>query len=184
MASLKQIRANQANARRSSGPKTIQGRLRSSQNARSHGLSAALDLSIAEPQVRAMVSLLEGEGIDAMYAREVAIKILDFERNVARQREIHLKRAAGKLVDARAITEAAYEEDPMRARLEDFAAGHTFPELSEAEETIREGAKWLVARGREELARRIHAASRDAPVSLRYYRRASNQLFKALRRLR
>ena len=83
-----------------------------------------------------------------------------------------------------AITKAAYEEDPMRARLEDFAAGHTFPELSEAEETIREGAKLLVKLGQEELAIRIHAASRDAPVSLRYYRRASNQLFKALRRLR
>ena len=184
MATAKQIRANRSNARRSSGPKTYEGRLRSSRNARSHGLSASVDLSIAEPQVRAMVSLLQGEGVDAMYAREVAIKILDFERNVDRQREIHRKRISGTLVDARAIAEAAYEDDPMRSRLEDFAEGRTFPELSEAEETIREGAKWLVARGREELAKRIHAASRDAPVSLRYYRRASNQLFKAFRRLR
>jgi hypothetical protein len=184
MASPKQIRANQANARRSSGPKTLQGRLRSSQNARSHGLSAALDLSIAGPQVRGITDLLRGEGIDAVHARDLAIKILDFERNVDRQRTIHLKRISGTLVNAMAITKAAYEEDPMRARLEDFAAGHTFPELSEAEETIREGAKLLVKLGQEELAIRIHAASRDAPVSLRYYRRASNQLFKALRRLR
>jgi hypothetical protein len=184
MASAKQIRANRANTRRSSGPKTPQGRFRSSQNARSHGLSAPIDVSLAAPQIEAIVKLLEGEGIDAFSARDVAVKIVDFERNMDRQRTIHLKRISGTLVDAMAITKAAYEEDPMRARLEDFAAGHTFPELSEADETLREAAKWLVSQERKELAKRIHIAGREAPESLRYYRRASNQLLKALRRIR
>ena len=42
MASEKQIAANRANAKRSTGPKTIAGKRRSSQNAYMHGLSRSL----------------------------------------------------------------------------------------------------------------------------------------------
>src|ERR1700733_3644226 len=43
MTSAAQVSANQRNARLSCGPKTAQGRLASSQNARKHGLRAACD---------------------------------------------------------------------------------------------------------------------------------------------
>lgn len=39
MTSLRKIRANRANAKRSTGPKSAQGRLRSARNARRHGLN-------------------------------------------------------------------------------------------------------------------------------------------------
>lgn len=42
MASEKQIQANRANARHSSGPRTKLGKARASQNARKHGLAAAM----------------------------------------------------------------------------------------------------------------------------------------------
>ena len=42
MASEKQIAANRANAKRSTGPKTAAGKLRSSRNAFRHGLSGPL----------------------------------------------------------------------------------------------------------------------------------------------
>ena len=141
-------------------------------------------MSLTAPQIEAIVKLLEGEGIDPFSACDIAVKIVDFERNVDRQRTIHLKRISGTLVDAMAITKAAYEEDPKRAQLEAFAAGEIYPDLAEADETLREAAKWLVSQERKELAKRIHVAGREAPESLRYYRRASNQLLKALRRLR
>ena len=42
MATEKQIAANRANARRSTGPKTVAGKMASSRNAFRHGLSLAL----------------------------------------------------------------------------------------------------------------------------------------------
>lgn len=47
MASEKQIRANRANARKSTGPRTAEGRLKSSRNAFRHGLSLPLELDPA-----------------------------------------------------------------------------------------------------------------------------------------
>ncbi len=57
MATAAQINANQANARKSTGPVTIEGKARSSQNARSHGFTAKhLDIT---PEDRASFTALE-----------------------------------------------------------------------------------------------------------------------------
>jgi hypothetical protein len=55
MATEKQIRANRANAKRSSGPKTVAGRLTSSRNSYRHGLSLPLS---ADPQTQAKIERL------------------------------------------------------------------------------------------------------------------------------
>jgi hypothetical protein len=47
MATERQIAANRANAKRSTGPKTAAGKLKSSRNALGHGLSGALPLDLA-----------------------------------------------------------------------------------------------------------------------------------------
>ncbi|MGJ5818123.1 hypothetical protein [Paludibaculum fermentans] len=57
MATAAQINANQANAKRSTGPVTIDGKARSSQNARSHGFTAQ-NLNIT-PEDRAAFTALE-----------------------------------------------------------------------------------------------------------------------------
>jgi hypothetical protein len=56
MATEKQIAANRANAKRSTGPKTAAGRARSSRNAYRHGLSGALPLD--DPKFRARMNLI------------------------------------------------------------------------------------------------------------------------------
>ena len=183
MTSRRQIRANRRNATRSTGPRTPAGLLRASRNARTHGLSVALDPAFLEPEFSQLVVVLMEEGLAASRARALALKILEFERNGARQRDFYLRRQRGALVDVHGIVEAAYLDDPMRARLEEFAAGHSHPKLSEADETIREGARFLVKLGQERLARQIQTAVREVPESIRYYRRAGNQLIKALKRL-
>ena len=48
MASQKQIEANRANAKKSTGPKTVAGKLRSRQNAWKHGLSAEVIVALGE----------------------------------------------------------------------------------------------------------------------------------------
>jgi len=58
MASEKQIAANRANAKRSTGPKTAAGKLRSSRNAFRHGLSGPLP---SDPATSAKVDRIAGE---------------------------------------------------------------------------------------------------------------------------
>src|SRR5260370_4949726 len=57
MATDKQIAANRANCKRSTGPKTPAGQLKSSRNAFRHGLSLPLS---ADPQTQANIEALAG----------------------------------------------------------------------------------------------------------------------------
>ena len=51
MATERQIKANRANAKRSTGPKTKQGRLMSSRNALRHGLASSVRSQLSAPVV-------------------------------------------------------------------------------------------------------------------------------------
>jgi hypothetical protein len=63
MATEKQIAANRANAKRSSGPKTVSGKLVSSRNAYRHGLSCPLPPDPATSEkVDAITLAVIGEG--------------------------------------------------------------------------------------------------------------------------
>jgi hypothetical protein len=62
MASEKQIAANRANAERSTGPKTLAGKMASSRNAFRHGLSGPLRLDpVTAGKVDAIAHALAGE---------------------------------------------------------------------------------------------------------------------------
>jgi hypothetical protein len=60
MASEAQIRANRLNAKRSTGPRTADGRARSAQNARKHGLAAGPSSPFG-PEVERLAKALAGE---------------------------------------------------------------------------------------------------------------------------
>ena len=63
MASEKQIAANRANAKRSTGPRSAVGKLKSSRNAYRHGLSCPIWFDrVASAKVEALTRLLVGEG--------------------------------------------------------------------------------------------------------------------------
>jgi hypothetical protein len=84
MASEKQIAANRANAQKSTGPKTVAGRLKSSRNAFRHGLSLPLQLDMeTSAKIGAIAQVLTGEQADAEQltaATEVAQAQLDLLR--------------------------------------------------------------------------------------------------------
>ena len=62
MASEKQIAANRANAQKSTGPKTMAGKLKSSQNAYQHGLSSPLQLDpVTSAKADAIARAVMGE---------------------------------------------------------------------------------------------------------------------------
>jgi len=65
VATEKQIAANRANAKRSTGPKTLAGKMASSRNAFRHGLSVPLQLDpILSPKLDAMAQALAGDEAD------------------------------------------------------------------------------------------------------------------------
>jgi hypothetical protein len=84
MATRKQIEANRANSKHSSGPKTKNGRLNSSRNALRHGLSrrwAAADKT--EVETLASVLLMDSASMQAKSASELAqseLKLLRIRR--------------------------------------------------------------------------------------------------------
>ncbi|MBM4231343.1 MAG: hypothetical protein FJ184_11430 [Gammaproteobacteria bacterium] len=183
MTSTRQVRANRINAQRSTGPRSRLGRLRSSRNSVTHGLSRPIDPVSVAPVLERLCSALLEELSDPRSAYEIALRILDYERNLERQRELHHKQVTGRSVDAIGIMNWVYEIDPQMRRLEEFAEGRLHPELTEDQESIREGAKFIIAQSRKRVARQVHYESRNAAESIRYLRRSSNQLIKALRRL-
>ena len=64
MASDKQIAANRANAKRSTGPKSALGKLKSSRNAVRHGLSRPLPIDATSAEAQAIAHALIADGAD------------------------------------------------------------------------------------------------------------------------
>ncbi len=115
MTSTKRYAANLRNAQRSSGPKTEQGKRRSSLNATRHGLITPIENSSWAPFLEPLEILLESEGFVQPEARTLALCILNYERSLQYQRQYytgfsrdgqhklpeatrHLKRAANQLI--------------------------------------------------------------------------------------
>ena len=83
MASEKQIAANRANAKRSTGPKTAAGRARSSRNAYRHGLSRPLPIDATSAEAQAIAQALIADGADdqqQLAAAELAAAQLELLR--------------------------------------------------------------------------------------------------------
>jgi hypothetical protein len=77
MATEKQIAANRANAKRSTGPKTANGKMVSSRNAYRHGLSRPLSLGPdTSAKVEAIAQAVMGEGA----AEEQLVSATEFAR--------------------------------------------------------------------------------------------------------
>jgi hypothetical protein len=109
MATEKQIRANRENAKRSTGPKTAAGRIKSSRNALRHGLSLELHIDKdTTSRIAAIAPILVSDPADAMKllaAFETAHAQLDLARirSVRNQMMTELERAPGNLMKLRRL---------------------------------------------------------------------------------
>jgi hypothetical protein len=80
--------ANRHNALKSTGPRSRRGKQSSSLNALRHGLSGGADLRLNDPDVSAIAALIGLDGVEPQQATELAIKIIDYEKNLAYQRQL------------------------------------------------------------------------------------------------
>ena len=86
MTSPRKRLAKRANASKSTGPKTAAGMRTASLNATTHGLSVATDPDSLDPTAERVAVLIASGGIDQAMARNLAAKIIDYERCMEHQR--------------------------------------------------------------------------------------------------
>jgi Xaa-Pro aminopeptidase len=185
MTSPLKVAANRRNALRSTGPKGPEGRVRASLNATRHGLSVPLDGTLLSRDIQRISDLVRPECGSDEEAQRLARLILEYERNESVQR--------GYLIDetpdpsrlgAQATLNNTRAEFPEYDMLEDeiweekMAPGPSSrSEIRQMRAFQREMLK-LIVRG----ARVIHRSrEKKRAQSLRYLRRAANQLAKGLR---
>jgi hypothetical protein len=190
MASPKQLAANRRNAQRSTGPKSEEGRRRSAVNALSHGLSSPHRSAEDVQAMQTVALLIQEECGGAGQALELASKIIDYERNEARQREFlfeHLRNVLGPPkppFEGRALEQAIREQVPEYSALQDLLGDELSSGVRPNKRKLAEVSRVLLRLKNEAMQERelepVKALKRWQG-SLRYLRRASNQLVKSVR---
>ena len=184
--------ANRRNALRSTGPKSTEGRKRSSNNSLDHGLSVPVALDLQDPLVGSIIQLVAQEGLDRRTTKDLALKIVEYERNLAYQLELFEQQSfAGSYIQPHSPAE---EEQGVRAMFgaeidmfDDFIDWTRFKNrpISEKDQKYIVNSKLKM----HNLWQRMHKSkqkdkAKQAATSLRYLKRSSNQLIKALKALR
>jgi hypothetical protein len=178
MASAKQIAANRLNARLASGPKTQEGRRRSAVNARKHGLTQPVAVTEFGMHLPAIEALLLRDGCDPSQARELALCILDYERNVQHlQAQFEWSEPQG--LQLREPAQAG-EADFASAREVGVIVSQASMHLSRRDRSVLNG---LAALQNRLAKRQVRQEERTQRGTDRHYRRAANQLLKCLRSL-
>jgi len=180
MSSPQKIRANQQNALRSTGPRSISGKLRSANNSVRHGLSITGLAPFEEPKVKVITDLLQGEGFGKSGARAIAQAILVYERNEAHQRDLYEKQFNPKNSKNLSLVQSILGEpiDPIEARdVLKEAKAELAGDRSEEAEDLKMLLRILTMMNRDQ----VRADKKS--LARRYYKRAANQLAKSVKSL-
>ena len=180
--------ANRRNALKSTGPRSRRGKQSSSLNSLRHGLSGGgADLRLNDPDVSAIAVLIALDGVDPQQATELAIKIIDYEKNLAYQRQ---------LLDGSALQ--TLPEPDLQALLKTYF-GREIKFLDDlAEEEFEQTGRYnlrdlkFVYRMKLKMTRMVlrpyrqrqREHAKGVANSVRYLKRSGNQLIKSLRALK
>lgn len=172
--SASKLIANRANAAKSTGPRSIEGKRISSENAQRHGLasSSGVSLDLRAPALSALLEDASGYGFSASEAEELVTKLA----------------AAREVIDAK---HASYKEKPEAERLPDMSPEALYRTIKEME-TPRSGVTSAERRAvftllyrqikeDNDRARRFAKKLEGHRKLIRYEQRAVNQIRKAAR---
>ena len=178
MASLRKQQASRANSLRSTGPKSTLGKRLASQNSRTHGLSVALPDEIIEPAVAKLVPLIMQDGIDKHAAKEVAMKLVDYERNLAHERVSFVRATADEdntPINQDEVLENIFANALVEQESVDPKSVKMMPKHQ------KEERDWMMASLKFLIKANKRHQKRDKDNFDRHYKRAANQFIKALR---
>lgn len=185
--SAQKRQANRLNALRSTGPKSSGGKLRSSKNARMHGLSVIDSMGISDPLLTKLSELISQEGVDNFLAQELANRIVSYERNQAYQRLLFSQLQEPKGTETavhKGMRDSFGTELDMMADFIDekrFLGGRI--KKSDLNFVINMQHKMMKLTLRQIKRQEVEHAKR-VRNSVRYLKRSSNQLIKSLKGLR
>jgi hypothetical protein len=179
--------ANRRNALRSTGPKSTEGRKRSSNNSLDHGLSVPVAFDFHDPLVTSIVQLVAEEGLDHRAAQDLAVKIVEYERNLAYQSQLFVQQhieSASQTEEEKGVRAMFGAEIDMFYDYLDWERFNNRP-ISQKDQKFILNSKLKM----HNLWQRMHRRSqkdkaKQVATSLRYLKRSSNQLIKALKALR
>ena len=178
MTSQRKSQTNRANALRSTGPRSASGRARSSQNSLRHGLSVASPTDLMSPAAAAISAMIIAEGIDGPSAYEISARILDYERHLNHERQVFASEFTSLGPDPHAHSAAVEPAgQDVGLQLLNKISQHGVHRLSKEEkEEFR-----LYQSALKFLSKVETQKKKETSTSVRYYRRASNQLMKSLK---
>ena len=171
MPNLRRNLANQSNALKSTGPKSVSGKRTSSQNSRKHGLNSAPDFE-SSSEYRALVDLISEEGFSGFVCADIASGILNYRR----------------VMDAYYDTYTSPE--PVDEFLRDMNVRASIPIFRELlspsgsePQDVREMAAFFASMQRQERRRGGPASRRSADTHklIRYQRNGIARLSRAIR---
>ena len=111
MTSERKIKANRANSRASTGPKTALARARAARNALRHGLSLSIHSARAlSEEVEALAREIAGTDVDDAERRELACRIAEAQIDLRRVRH------ARHQILSKALSDPDYESEIMLAK--------------------------------------------------------------------
>jgi len=188
--SPRQRAANRANALKSTGPRSAQGKVRAKFNATKHGLSLPVDERVFADQIQEISALVRDDCDTEQQANELAKRIIDFERNESFLQDF----------DEEALHDEirAWAKDPHRIALAQLAQASRNKQPVPTTFTLRQKDHAVTLRGKERteeikfievflsivgtsILGRVRAGKDSQASALRYQRRAINQLVKGIR---
>lgn len=175
MTSLRKIKANRANARASTGPKTERGRARSARNSLRHGLSrpVASDAALSE-EVEALAREIAGPSANAglqELARKVAEAQIDLRRVRYARHQLLLQALRDPYYESRASTR-------KKLKIISYFLRPKPPDISSE---LLERYLTSTPQGPQKLATFLSEESRRLAAIDRYERRALSRLKFAVR---
>ena len=180
MTSPKQQAANRRNAQRSTGPKSESGRRSAAINALKHGLSSPIESTVWGSRVIELEALLQSEGLVAAETRELARRVVEYERNLAYQRQRFQDLLDNKPMGP-VVSESAQRRLDLEAELQELRASKQTHSIGLDRPLAREIQKFFEQFARWQIRTETRAAVNELKNADRYLRRAANQLIKQLK---